>query len=51
MLVVDFNTWWWIATTCACVTSQHNISLLGNVSHCLIAMLARTLRVRQGNDT
>jgi hypothetical protein len=51
MLVVGFSTWWWIATTCACVTPRRDISMLGNVSHCRIAMLARTLRFSQGKDT
>ena len=44
MLVVDFNTDWWIATTGASVASRQDTSLLGNLGHCRMAMLAQALR-------
>jgi hypothetical protein len=44
MLVVDFSTCWWIATTVAYIASRQDIFLLGNVSHCRMTMLARALR-------
>jgi hypothetical protein len=44
VLVVDFSTGWWIATTSACVSSRQDISLLGNLGHYRIAMLAQALR-------
>ncbi len=46
MLVVDFSTGWWIATMSACVSSRQDTSLLGNLGHCRMAMLARALRFR-----
>jgi hypothetical protein len=51
MPVVDFSTCWWIATTVACVSSRQDTSLLGNLSHCRIAMLARALRFRCTKNT
>lgn len=43
-LVVDFSICRWIATTSNCVTSPHDSSLQGNLSHFHMAMLARALR-------
>jgi hypothetical protein len=43
-LVVDFSTGWWKATKSSCALSRQDTSLLGNLSHCRMAMLARTLR-------
>jgi hypothetical protein len=44
VLVVDFSTCWWIATTSACVASRQDTSLLENLIHYRMTTLARTLR-------
>jgi two-component system chemotaxis response regulator CheY len=43
-LVVDFSTCWWIVTTSALVASRQDVTLLENLSHCRMSMMARALR-------
>jgi hypothetical protein len=43
-LVVDFSTGWWIATMSSCIPSRQDTSVLENMGHFRMAMLARALR-------